>query len=209
MAQPSIFNWIAADSAAIAQTQTLVGAGNLLLNGHLSVSNNPVVNLWPMLRKITLTSTNNLSGVNFVITGTDIGQILTETLAGPNNNTVTSVNTYDSIISITASGSAAAVSAGIGQTGSSVWLPADYNKYVANYGIQISVTGVINYTFFVTLQKLNPLPTDLISPIVAMTNATTNQFAQLTLPISAYTIEINSSTGGATLAAAIIQQSIR
>jgi hypothetical protein len=63
---------------------------------------------------ITLASLGNLSGVNFTIIGTDThGVTQTEVLAGPNANTVASVNSYSSITSIAAGGAVAtAVQAG-------------------------------------------------------------------------------------------------
>lgn len=69
----------------------------------------------PGTGQITLTSTGNLSGITFAIVGLSItGAPLTENLAGPNNNTVTSVNSYSAITSITPGGAVAtAVSAGI------------------------------------------------------------------------------------------------
>jgi hypothetical protein len=53
-------------------------------------------------RLATLTSAGNFSGVDFVFVGLDAdGNAQTETLAGPNNNTVTTTGTWSSITSIT------------------------------------------------------------------------------------------------------------
>ena len=211
MAQPSIIKWIAADTAAIALTQTLLAAGKLLLNGHLSVSNNPVVNLWPMERTITLTSANNLSAVNFTIKGTFNGVITSEVLAGPNNNTVNSVNFYDSIISITTNAAVNGVSSGIGNTGSTSYYIHDYNKYFFNISFNIIVTGTINYTLDGVLVNPNVTSptTGAFNLGVNTTNATTNQFLSFVYPIAASYILINSSVGNATLTEEILQQSIR
>lgn len=53
-------------------------------------------------RLATLTSTGNFSGVDFTFVGLDAaGDPQTETIAGPNNNTVTTTGTWSSITSIT------------------------------------------------------------------------------------------------------------
>lgn len=62
---------------------------------------------------ISLKSANNLSAVTFAIVGTDInGGAQNEDVTGPNNETVVTVNTYNSITSITPDINAAGVSAG-------------------------------------------------------------------------------------------------
>lgn len=53
-------------------------------------------------RAVSLTSTDNLSGVNFTIAGYDLyGYPLTQTRAGPNNNTVNTLKAFKYIVSIT------------------------------------------------------------------------------------------------------------
>jgi hypothetical protein len=51
-------------------------------------------------RTISLTSTDNLSGVTFVIIGTSNGVTVTENVTGPNNTTVYSAKAYDTITTI-------------------------------------------------------------------------------------------------------------
>src|ERR1044072_6049930 len=60
----------------------------------------PLGSVLPSPSVINLTSTFNLSAQNFLIQGLFGGAPLSETLAGPNATTVSSVHTYDSIISI-------------------------------------------------------------------------------------------------------------
>ena len=56
--------------------------------------------------QVTLTSTVNNSGVNFAIVGIDAtGALISETLAGPNNNTVYSVNVYKYVLQVVPSAS--------------------------------------------------------------------------------------------------------
>jgi hypothetical protein len=52
---------------------------------------------------ISLTSTANLSGIDITITGTDAdGAVISETLAGPNNNTVETTKYFKTVTSISA-----------------------------------------------------------------------------------------------------------
>src|SRR6266850_3299330 len=113
MARPVVINWPVTSNTSVAALQTLGAAGNLVIN----YGPNGFFDFVNLTRKITFTSANNLAGVNFTITGTLNGTTISEVLAGPNANTVTSVNIYDTITSIAANAAAAAVSAGTGQTG--------------------------------------------------------------------------------------------
>lgn len=67
-------------------------------------------------RAVSLTSTANLSAINFTIRGYDLyGNALTHTMAGPNNGTVTSTKCFKWVASITPSGSSGSqLSAGTG-----------------------------------------------------------------------------------------------
>lgn len=88
----------------VALAQTLVGAGPLTLNGGLALAGR--LYLFARGSRLSLTSTGNLSGVNFTITGfpstTEGDDPATEVLAGPNNNTVQSLTSWRSISSIVA-----------------------------------------------------------------------------------------------------------
>lgn len=108
-----------ANNLDVCALQTTAGAANLVLNGNLA---NQVTNQVSFIdrgysRSISLTSANNLAGVNFTISGIQNGVLLTEVLVGPNANTVYSVQIYDKIYSIATSNVANQVSAGTGYTG--------------------------------------------------------------------------------------------
>lgn len=60
----------------------------------------PAGSVLPAPSVINLTSTYDLSAQNFLIQGTYNGSPQTETMAGPNNNTVNSTLTYDAVIAI-------------------------------------------------------------------------------------------------------------
>lgn len=99
----------AANTANIAALQTTAGAGNLVLTAGVGVTavviNGVTRYQFDVPRAVSLTSAGNISGVNFTISGYDIyGQPMTQTLAGPNANTVNTKKAFWQIVSIAVSG---------------------------------------------------------------------------------------------------------
>jgi len=102
------FKLIGASTTHIAAAQTLGGAGNFTL-ANTTVGNLP--------QTITFTSTGNISGVSMTITGTDLnGDAQTESINGPNNNTVTSTNKFLTVTQVAAD-AAVGTNTSIGITG--------------------------------------------------------------------------------------------
>ena len=102
------FKLIGASTTHIAAAQTLGGAGNFTL-ANTTVGNLP--------QTITFTSTGNIASVSMTITGTDLnGDAQTESLNGPNNNTVTSTNKFLTVTQVAADG-AVSTNTSIGITG--------------------------------------------------------------------------------------------
>jgi hypothetical protein len=76
---------------------------DLTLNGNLGNIITNSINFLDELNfipRITFTSAGNLSGINFKIDGFNNGVPISETIVGPNANTVTSVNCFDKITKI-------------------------------------------------------------------------------------------------------------
>ena len=212
---------VAPSNTSIAALQTLSGAGSLTLNGTYAqtlIPNDggtasffaPNIQLWDNQVSgafnvpVTLTSTNNLSGVTFTITGTQRQPYsetisVTETIAGPSGNTVTSVNFYNRILSIKANGAAAGVSAGHSITGAYTgWLPVGGPGLESTIAVAAYVTGTINYTMqhtfdntFNSTETINIFNSDDTSVVNATTSKDSNYFA----PPAAVRILINSGTG--------------
>jgi len=87
----------------IALDQTLTANTSLMLNGSYVNKTTRTVNFvddFSIVPRITLNSAADLSGINFLITGYQNGVFISETLTGPNANTVTSVNCFDTLIQI-------------------------------------------------------------------------------------------------------------
>lgn len=240
MGRFAVFTFPLANTTDVAALQTLAGAGSLSLNGNLSytlpipgsaalatVSNNyenstpspyigstvSAVKFPGVSRTVSLTSTNNLGGVNFTITGTSNGVVVAETRVGPNNNTVYTAAYFDTITSITTNGAAAAVSAGSGTTGITNWFQLDPYLDVFNLSIQVAVSSAnLTYSFTTTNDDVTSVAFGSLTkftPIAAMTGATTLQLANYTVPIRYATVNVTAAGGAGTITVTLMQQGIR
>ena len=107
MSQFYEYNWPAPVANGISLFQGLTANIPLLLNGSYVNKITRTVNFvddFNIVPRITLNSAANISGINFLITGYQNGVFISETLAGPNANTVTSVNCFDTVAQIIPSG---------------------------------------------------------------------------------------------------------
>jgi len=97
-----LFKAVSASTTSLAAAQTLGGAGEMTLTG---ASVNDGSN---MATTVTLTSTGNISGVTFTVTGTDAsGSTVTEDITGPNNTTVTGSQAFLTVTKIETDGAVA------------------------------------------------------------------------------------------------------
>lgn len=151
------------DDDGVFQNQTLGGAGNFTLNGAEVVSAEWVT---PDLfaKQIGFASTGNISAVNFTIFGYEDRNKtipISETIAGPNNNTVETTNYFYSIQSISASGvvgtntKAGAVNKAISQIIPTKRTYSDRNE--RQIGLSFIVTGTIDYTVQQTNDNIQSL----------------------------------------------------
>lgn len=207
---PIQYNWISADPVYIAAVQSLGAAGSMTLNG----GNVGPVQLTGMARTVSLTSANNNAAVNFTITGTVNGRTLSQTIAGPNANTVESTIFLDTINSITFNGAINAVSAGIGHTGLTQWFTCDYNRGVYNLSVAVDVTnggGAITYSLVGTLDDVTAIvPYAFNTPsLPAMVGLNVDSFTNSTMPLRYAAILVSASTSDASLRAVFLQQGIK
>jgi hypothetical protein len=219
-----VVNFPASSATAVAPLQTLAAAGNLTLNSPLATTGagNSFIQFPNIQRAISLTSANNLSAVNFTITGKDInGVVVTETRAGPNNNTVATTAQFSIVTSISASAAAAAVSAGTGTIGTSQWILLDGMRKDFQASLQCVISGTVTYNVSKTLDApetyaintatggTNILNTPTAFAIDAsLTGATTNQFFYLTNPVTAVRTDIQTGSTGS-LTFTILQQGVK
>tara|TARA_R110000868_G_scaffold138873_1_gene353394 strand:+ start:895 stop:1590 length:696 start_codon:yes stop_codon:yes gene_type:complete len=148
-----------ANNLNVCALQNTVGAAALVLNGNLA---NQVTKQVSFIdrgysRSISLTSVNNLAGVNFTISGIQNGVLLTEVLAGPNANTVYSVQIYDKIYSIATNGGVNQVSVGTGYTGFFPLININLERDNINYILTTSklTAGSIHTTIFSTVLNIS------------------------------------------------------
>lgn len=105
---------------SVCASQTPGGAGALVLNGTLasSVPTGTAIAYLPQASRIYITGGSDESGKTFAVLGYRFSaaggpSAVTETITGPNASTVSSLNQYDQIISITASaGTTGAITVG-------------------------------------------------------------------------------------------------
>ena len=105
---------------SVCASQTPGGAGALVLNGTLasSVPTGTAIAYLPQASRIYITGGSDESGKTFAVVGYRFSAaggpyVVTETITGPNASTVSSINQYDQIISITASaGTTGAITVG-------------------------------------------------------------------------------------------------
>ena len=197
MSHQLIYTWPLPDTQAICLLQSLGSAGNLSINGHLA--NTPTayggVVFTGISRTISLTSTNDLSAVSFTINGIYNGASVSQTILGPNNNTVYTTSIFDVITSVSSNGAVSNVSVGSGLTGQTHWFKYNYNQDISIFSVQVIVGGTINYTFNITSNDIKSVvsPT-LTAPIPVVTNSTTTQFQSFpAIPFYYGNVTVNSS----------------
>ena len=121
MSQFYEYNWPAPVANGISLFQGLTANIPLLLNGSYVNKTTKTANFvddFGIVPRITLNSVSDLRGINFLITGYQNGVFISETLTGPNANTVTSVNCFDTVTQIIPTGTTGStVQVGIASVG--------------------------------------------------------------------------------------------
>lgn len=148
-------DWIALSTTNIGALQASTNGTPLVFATPVTTANfasgiNSVYAAMPFnnVRLVSLTSAGNLSAINYTITGVGSqGQIITEVLAGPNTNTVYSVNAYIQVNSIVPSAtSVIQISIGMGGGYTMPFTHDVWNKQSLNsFQIQ-NVVGTVSVT---------------------------------------------------------------
>jgi hypothetical protein len=148
----------AASANAICLSQT-PSAGALTING---ASASGGVATLDAPRRVLITTTGNESAKTFVITGTNLtGNVVSESITGPNASTASSIIDYKTVTSITISATAAAaLTVGTNTVASSAWVRFD-EFAPPSISIQCVASGTVNYTVQQTLDD----PNSPISPV--------------------------------------------
>ena len=211
MALPVTYTFASASTTYICALQTTSGATALLINGtgvdamSTYLMNSPRMTLTGsgFQRTVSLTSTGNLGGINFTIVGKDIrGNALSETIAGPSNNTVYTTGFFYEVNSITPNATVGtAVSAGIGTTGNSQWYRMDYLVAPTNVGLGVTVSGTdLTWTVVQTTAAIltaePPANSIINSADTNLVSQTTSRQGNYTFPFRAFRCNISASTAG-------------
>lgn len=164
-------------------------------------------------RTITLTSTANLSGINFVFSGFDMqGNVVTETLAGPNNTTVTTTNQYGlntPKLTITPSATnAGTLTIGSGLVGATRWVKPSLSMTPFALTVAVGITGTASVTVQDSPDSVagNTNPLTFNHPTIASVTASTE--SNYAFPARNVRCLLNSSSAGAVVSFFLIQAGI-
>lgn len=115
-------------------------------------------------RQVTIVAAADESTKTFVVTGTNAaGAVMSETVAGPNATTATTVSYFRTVTSVTISANATgALTVGMTNTAASPWVRFD-DFAPSNISIQCNVSGSATYTVQSTLDD----PNDPFNPVAA------------------------------------------
>lgn len=211
MSYPSVYTFASASTAYICALQTTAGSGSLTLNGtgvdatSTYLLNNPRMTLTGsgFERTVSLTSTGNLSSINFTITGKDIrGTALTETRTGPNNNTVYTTAYFYEVDTVTVDAAVGtSVSVGIGTTGRSQWYKIDYQLTPISVGVGVTVSGTdLTWTLVQTMYNVStaePAANSIINcDDINLVSQTISRQGNFAFPVAATRCQISASTSG-------------
>lgn len=146
------------DADGIAEAQTLGAAGALDLDGAL-VGTHGVARTQPDGSaggaKVTLASAGDLSAVTFTVTGFDeSGREISEEIAGPNANTVSTTAYFSEVNAIEADGAVGtAVTAGVGGAAASPVYVVNYVSKRFKAAMVVAIGGTSNVTVKHTLDN--------------------------------------------------------
>lgn len=189
----------AAADNGICQAQTTAGAGNLTLNGVLVASG---VGVLDTQRKIGIFSSGNLSALTFTVSGTDDqNREVSESLAGPNNSTVSTVLDFKTVTAVAVDGAVGTnVIVGTTSVGATQPIPLDLYGSEFNVGLGLKVSGTINYTVQYTFDDIfsgvGPFDWTNHSDLTGKTGA---EDASFIAPVTACRLVVNSGDGSVTI----------
>jgi hypothetical protein len=145
-----------------------------------------------MQRVLSITTTDDMSGVNFTFVGEDnYGFPVTETIAGPAAGlTVETTNQYHVLYSVTPDDDYETISIGTGNGATFNWVMMNANNVAPAFSIQGVRAGTISYSVNQTLDPVQKKPATATSytgfalsdPI---TDATANIFVSFNNPLKA------------------------
>jgi hypothetical protein len=219
MAHPITLVWTAADAQYICATQNTAGAGNLLLNGTVyqnaqkQALNITSVPFQDVARNVSITSDEDLSAINFTVSGVLNGVPISETRAGPSATTVYTTQIFDSITSVSVNGAVGGngVNIGSGLLGRTKYFTYNYQCTYPMLSIQVyPLAGgdEFSYSFGFTLDEVNGnLNPHHVFPVDILHDETQAGMAYCEFPVRYAFIQINTDED-AVLVSTFLQQGI-
>jgi len=168
-------------------------------------------------RVVSLTSTGNLSAINFTIAGRDVyGRSVSETRVGPNNSTVVTTQEFAVVTSVTADAAVGTnVTVGLGTTGSTRPFTASTNLTPANFALYGTISGTVTWSIQDTPTDINALLAAAGNPqsIVwlnhpTLSSVTSNLSSNYAFPVRFIRGVVNSSASNASAEITITQAGV-
>lgn len=196
------------DGICASQSPTTLGGGNLTINGALATAGVATLDTAGNARQVLVTTGSNESAKTLTIYGrlTLGGNIVSETMVGPNATTGTTTNFFVTITQIAYDiPLTGTIYVGTNGVGASPWKPLDWRPDPFNVGIgTILSAGAVNWTVqhtFDDIQDPDVKPTAFPHATIAAVSA--NADGNYAFGCQAMRTKINSGTG--TVATRIIQ----
>lgn len=223
MAIPATYTFVVSDNAAICASQTTGAAGALVINGTYVDQNALGKSVRRALlpggfgRPVTLNSTGALNGINFTITGLDVyKRTVSETIAGPNNNTVSTTQEFETVTSITADAAVGtAILVGIGTTGSTRPYTASTQLTPSNFALYGTISGTLTWSVQDSPTTINEILLGGATPASiiwfnhpTLSSATSNLSSNYAFPVRFIRGVVNSSASNASAQITITQAGV-
>lgn len=134
MAQNTVYKWPVQNTQAVCKTQDANAGEELILDGTMAEIGSAEISFIRagFSRSVSIHSAEDLSGVNFTVTGMQNGGRVTQEFVGPNNATVWSDEVFDTITSVSVDGNVTNVQVGTGKTGFLPLISVDPNSSRVN-----------------------------------------------------------------------------
>lgn len=209
MSNPKTWLWLPQHKEAFCKKQDRGEAGFLEMNGTEGMGN-PFTGV---IRTVSLSSDQDLSAVEITCNGLINGQIVSETLDGPKEETIETKQIFDALTSVRVSEEVKNLSVGTGTTGQTAWLLFDYQRTFPSLSAQVVILdGKATYSLMGTLS--NPAqPLDMTKRMFVMGNEmrdkTESTLAPVILcPVRYVCVQIMESNEEASLEVTLLQQGV-
>lgn len=185
MAQNTVYKWPVQNTQAVCKTQDANAGDELVLNGTMAEIGSAEISFirTGVSRSVSIHSVDDLSGVNFTVTGMQNGGRITQEFVGPNNATVWSDEVFDTITSVSVDQNVTNVQVGTGTKGFLPIISASPNFSVLNirntnglYALSvipfkdanIANNDGITYTIWNTLENIQNNGKSLLSQLTRL-----------------------------------------